>query len=44
MFNHRWTPLSGIIFVVLMLTGAYFVTDVPAAERVHAGDRRLPRR
>jgi Domain of unknown function (DUF4386) len=32
MFNHRWAALSGIVFVVLMLTGAYFVTDVPEAD------------
>jgi Domain of unknown function (DUF4386) len=32
MFNHRWTALSGIVFVVLMLTGAFFVTDVPEAD------------
>ena len=28
----RWAPLSGIVFVVLMLTGAFFVTDVPEAD------------
>jgi hypothetical protein len=32
MFNHRWAALSGIAFVVLMLTGAAFVIDVPAAD------------
>jgi len=32
MFNHRWAALSGIAFVVLMLTGAAFVTDVPEAD------------
>ena len=32
MFNHRWTALSGIVFVVLMLTGASFVADVPKAD------------
>jgi hypothetical protein len=25
----RWAPLGGIIFVVLMVTGTYFVADVP---------------
>ena len=25
----RWAPLSGIIFVVLMVVGTYFVADVP---------------
>jgi hypothetical protein len=28
----RWAAFSGIVFVVLMLTGAAFVTDVPAAD------------
>jgi hypothetical protein len=28
----RWAPLGGIIFVLLMLTGAFFVTDVPDAD------------
>jgi hypothetical protein len=32
MINHRWTALSGIVFVVLMLTGAAFVIDVPKAD------------
>ena len=32
MVKHRWTALSGIVFVVLMLTGAFFVTDVPKAD------------
>ena len=32
MFNHRWTALSGIVFVVLMLTGASFIIDVPKAD------------
>jgi hypothetical protein len=32
MTNHRWTALSGIVFVVLMLTGAAFVIDVPKAD------------
>ena len=32
MINRRWTALSGIIFVALMLAGASFVTDVPAAD------------
>ncbi len=32
MFNHRWAALSGIVFVVLMLTGAFLVTDVPEAD------------
>jgi hypothetical protein len=32
MLNHRWTALSGIVFVVLMLTGAAFVIDVPNAD------------
>jgi hypothetical protein len=27
----RWAPLGGIIFVVLMVTGTFFVFDVPAA-------------
>ena len=27
----RWAPLAGIIFVVLMVTGSFFVLDVPAA-------------
>ena len=31
MFNHRWTALSGIVFVVLMLAGAAFIADVPKA-------------
>jgi hypothetical protein len=26
---NRWAPLSGIVFVLLMLTGAYFIIDVP---------------
>ena len=29
MVKQRWAALSGIVFVVLMLTGAVFVTDVP---------------
>jgi hypothetical protein len=32
MVNRRWTALSGIIFVALMLVGASFVTDVPKAD------------
>jgi uncharacterized membrane protein SirB2 len=32
MANHRWTALSGIVFVVLMLTGAAFIIDVPKAD------------
>jgi hypothetical protein len=28
----RWAPLSGIAFVVLMLTGAFFVLDVPKGD------------
>jgi hypothetical protein len=28
----RWTPLAGIIFVVLMVTGTFFVADVPSAD------------
>ena len=32
MTNRRWTALSGIVFVALMLTGASFVTDLPAAD------------
>jgi hypothetical protein len=32
MFNHRWAALSGIVFVVLMLVGAAFVTDVPKGD------------
>jgi hypothetical protein len=28
----RWAPLAGIIFVVLMVTGTFFVADVPAAD------------
>ena len=32
MFNHRWTALSGIVFVGLMLTGASFILDVPKAD------------
>jgi hypothetical protein len=32
MIKHRWTALSGIVFVVLMLTGAAFVIDVPKAD------------
>ena len=28
----RWPALSGIVFVALMLTGAAFVIDVPAAD------------
>ena len=27
----RWAPLAGIIFVVLMVTGSFFVLDIPAA-------------
>jgi hypothetical protein len=30
--KQRWTALSGIVFVVLMLTGAAFVIDVPKAD------------
>jgi hypothetical protein len=32
MNKQRWAALSGMVFVVLMLTGAYFVTDVPEAD------------
>jgi hypothetical protein len=32
MVKQRWTALSGIVFVVLMLTGAFFVIDVPAPD------------
>jgi hypothetical protein len=32
MIKERWTALSGIVFVVLMLTGAAFVIDVPKAD------------
>ena len=32
MIKQRWAALSGIVFVVLMLTGAYFVIDVPAPD------------
>jgi Domain of unknown function (DUF4386) len=32
MVKQRWTALSGIVFVVLMLTGAFFLIDVPAAD------------
>jgi hypothetical protein len=32
MIKQRWTALSGIVFVVLMLTGAAFVIDVPKAD------------
>jgi hypothetical protein len=32
MIKHRWTALSGIVFVVLMLMGAAFVIDVPKAD------------
>ena len=32
MTNRRWTALSGIVFVALMLTGASLVTDLPAAD------------
>jgi hypothetical protein len=32
MVKQRWAALSGIVFVVLMLSGAYFVTDVPEAD------------
>jgi Domain of unknown function (DUF4386) len=32
MVRQRWAALSGIVFVVLMLTGAFFVTDVPEAD------------
>jgi Domain of unknown function (DUF4386) len=32
MFKHRWAALSGIAFVVLMLTGAALVTDIPKAD------------
>jgi hypothetical protein len=28
----RWAPLGGIIFVVLMFTGTFFVADVPDAD------------
>ena len=32
MIKQRWAALSGIVFVVLMLTGAAFVIDVPKAD------------
>jgi hypothetical protein len=32
MVKQRWAALSGIVFVVLMLTGAAFVIDVPKAD------------
>jgi hypothetical protein len=32
MVKQGWAALSGIVFVVLMLTGAAFVTDVPQAD------------
>jgi hypothetical protein len=32
MFKQRWTALSGIAFVVLMLTGAFFLLDVPKGD------------
>ena len=32
MVKQRWTAISGIVFVVLMLTGAGFVTDVPKGD------------
>jgi hypothetical protein len=32
MVKQRWTALSGIVFVALMLGGAAFVTDVPEAD------------
>jgi hypothetical protein len=32
MVKQYWAALSGIVFVVLMLTGALFVTDVPEAD------------
>jgi hypothetical protein len=32
MVTQRWAALSGIVFVVLMLTGAAFVLDVPKAD------------
>jgi hypothetical protein len=32
MIKERWTALSGIVFVVLMLTGAAFVIDLPKAD------------
>ena len=32
MVKQRWAALSGIVFVVLMLVGASFVTDVPKAD------------
>jgi hypothetical protein len=28
----RWAPIGGIIFVVLMVTGTFFVADVPSAD------------
>jgi hypothetical protein len=30
--KERWTALSGIVFVVLMLTGAAFIIDLPKAD------------
>ena len=32
MVKQRWTALGGIVFVVLMPPGAFFVTDVPEAD------------
>jgi hypothetical protein len=32
MVRNLWAPVSGIVFVVLMLTGAAFVIDVPSAD------------
>jgi hypothetical protein len=32
MVKQRWAALSGIVFVILMLTGAAFVIDVPKAD------------
>jgi hypothetical protein len=28
----RWAPLAGILFVVLMVTGTFFVADIPSAD------------
>ena len=34
----RWAPLGGIIFVVLMVTGTFFVADVPDAPQQQIAD------
>jgi hypothetical protein len=35
MVTQRWAAISGIVFVVLMLTGASFVLDVPKGDASH---------